>query len=40
MIDSGSPVTVFELDELKQVMKRDTLQVREMIKGEKYVEFN
>ena len=39
MIDSGSPVTIFALDELKSIMKRDKLQVREMIK-EKYVDFN
>ena len=40
MIDSGSPVTIFALDELKSIMKRDKLQVREMIKGEKYVDFS
>ena len=40
MIDSGSPVTIFALDEIKQIMKRETLPVREMIEGEKYVDFN
>ena len=40
MIDSGSPVTIFALDEMKQIMKRETLPVREMIEGEKYVDFN
>ena len=40
MIDSGSMVTIFALDELKSIMKRDKVQVREMIKGEKYVDFN
>ena len=40
MIDSGSPMTIFALDELKSIMKRDKLQVREMIKGEKYVDFS
>ena len=40
MIDSGSPVTIFALEELKKIMKRDKLQVRNMIKGEKYVDFN
>ena len=40
MIDSGSPVTIFTLDELKSIMKRDKLQVREMIKGQKYVDSN
>ena len=40
MIDSGSPVTIFALDELKSIMKPDKLQAREMIKGEKYVDFS
>ena len=40
MIDSGSPVTIFALDEMKQIMKRETLPVREMIEGEKYVDYN
>ena len=30
MIDSGSPVTIFALDEIKQMIKRETLPVREM----------
>ena len=40
MIDSGSPVTIFALDEIKQIMKSETLPVREIIEGEKYVDFN
>ena len=40
MIDSGSPITIFALDEIKQIMKRETLPVREMIKGKWYVDFN
>ena len=40
MIDSGSPVTIFALDEMKQIMKRETFPVREMIEGERYVDFN
>ena len=40
MIDSGSPDTIFALDEIKQIMKRETLPVRKMIEGEKYVDFN
>ena len=40
MIDSGSPVTIFAIDELKRIMKRETLQVRDLIKEEKYVDFN
>ena len=40
VIESGSPVTIFALDEVKQIMKRETFPVREMIEGEKYVDFN
>ena len=40
MIDSGSPVTIFALNEIKQIMKRETLLVREKIEGERYVDFN
>ena len=40
MIDSGSPVTIFALDELKSIMKRDKLQVREMINCGNYVDLN
>ena len=40
IIDSASPVTFFALDELKKVLKRENLQVRNMIKGGKYVDFN
>ena len=40
MIDSGSPVTIFVLNEIKQIMKRETLPVREKIEGERYVDFN
>ena len=40
MIDSGSPVTIFALYEMKQIMKRETNAVREIIEGERYVDFN
>ena len=40
MIGNGSPVTIFALDEVKTIMKRDKLQVREVIKGERYLDFN
>ena len=40
MIDSGSPVTIFALDEIKQITKRETQPVREMIEGKRYVDFN
>ena len=40
MIDTGFPVTFFELDEVKQIMKREKLQVRPMIENERYVDFN
>ena len=39
MIDTGSPVTIFALDEIKRIMKREKLQVRPMIEGERYVDF-
>ena len=40
MIDTGSPVTIFAVDEIKKIMKRDQLQVRRMVDDEKYVDFN
>ena len=40
MIDTGSPVTIFELDEIKQIMKKEKLQVRPMIGNEQYMDFN
>ena len=39
MIDTGSPVTIFALDEIKRIMKREKLPVRQMIEGERYVDF-
>ena len=40
MIDTGSPVTIFALDEVKRIMKRNELQVRPMIENERYVDFS
>ena len=40
MIDTGSPATIFALDDIKTIMKRDNLPVREIVKGERYVDFN
>ena len=40
MIDTGSPVTIFALDEVKRIMMRDELQVRLMIEDERYVDFS
>ena len=40
MVDSGSPVTIFAIDEIKQIMKRKTLFIRELPKDEEYVDFN
>ena len=40
MIDSGSLVTIFALDEMKRTIKRETLQVRKLIKGEEHVNCN
>ena len=39
MIDTGSPVTIFALDEVKGILVRDELQVRPMIEDERYVDF-
>ena len=35
-----SPVTIFAINEIKEVMKRRELHVRGMIPGEKYMDFN
>ena len=40
MIDTGSPVTIYALDEKKKIMKTENLPVREMVKNERYVDFN
>ena len=40
MVDSGSPVTIFAIDEIKQLMKRKTLFIRELPADEEYVDFN
>ena len=40
MIDTGSPVTIFAIDEIKRIMRRADLQVRPMVDEEKYVDFN
>ena len=39
MIDTGSPVTIFALDEIKRIMKREKLPVRQKIEGERLVDF-
>ena len=40
MVDSGSPVTIFEIDDLKKIMKRKTLFIKELPSDEEYVDFN
>ena len=40
MIDTGSPVTIFAVDEIKRIMRRADLQVRPMVDEEKYVDYN
>ena len=40
MVDSGSPVTMFEKEEKKQIMKRKTLFIRQLPDDEEYVDFN
>ena len=32
LIDLGSPITIFALDQLKWIMKKETLQVQEKIR--------
>ena len=40
MVHSRSPVTIFEIDELKKIMKWKTLFIRELPSDEEYVDFN
>ena len=40
MVDSGSPVTIFGIDEIKKILKRKTLFIRELPESEEYVDFN
>ena len=40
MIDTDSPVTIFAVTEIMKIMHRKDFQVRRMIGGEKYVDFN
>ena len=40
MIDTGFPVTIFALDEVKRIMKRNELQEGPMIEDERYVDFS
>ena len=40
MIDTGSPVTIFALDEIKRILKKENLSVRQILEGERYMDFN
>ena len=40
MMDTGSPVTIFAVDEIRKIMKKDQLHVRRMVDDKKYVDFN
>ena len=40
MVDSGSPVTIFEIEDIKRIMKRKTLFIRQLPEDEEYVDFN
>ena len=40
MEDSGSPITIFERDEIKKIMQRKTLFICELPEGEDYIDFN
>ena len=40
MVDSGLPVTIFATDDIKEIMERKTLFIRELPKDEEYVDSN
>ena len=40
MVDSGSPVTIFEIEEIKRTTKRKTLFKRQLPDDEEYVDLN
>ena len=40
MVDSVSPVTIFEIEEIKQIMTRKTLFIRQLPEDGEYVDFN
>ena len=40
MIDMGSPVPIFAVDETKKIFRRKDVQGRQMVEGVKFVDFN
>ena len=40
MVNSGSPVTIFVIEDIKRIMKRKTLFKRQLPEDEEYVDFN
>ena len=38
MVDSASPVTSFEIDDIKEIMKQKTLFIRDLPNNEEYVD--
>ena len=40
MTDTGSPVTIYALDDINRIKKRGSVPVREMVDGQMYVDFN
>ena len=40
LVDSGSPVTIFKIEEIKRIMKRKTLFIRQLPEDEEYIDFN
>ena len=40
IIDTGSPVSIFAIDELRRIIGKRWVVVRDMIDGERYVDFN
>ena len=39
-VDSGSPVTIFEIEEIKRIMRRKTLLIRQLPEDEENVDVN
>ena len=40
MVDSDSPETISDIDDIKEMMKLKTLFIRELPKDEEFVDFN
>ena len=40
MVNSVSPLTIFENEDIKRILKRKTLFIRQLPEDEEYVDFN